>query len=176
MIGEAASANDRGYAVGEATSARRNTSLPPSASTTIVSPSWNSPRSSAIASGWTISFWIARFSGRAPYTGSKPSRASSSLAAGVSSSVILRSASRLRSPRSWISTIALDLLQPERVEDHDLVDAVEQLRPEMLAHRLHHPLADLVRDASAARARLIHWLPRLLVMITIVLRKSTVRP
>src|SRR5437763_3892451 len=39
---------------------------------------------------------------------------------------------------------ALDLLQAERVEDDDLVDAVQELGSEMRPHRVHNPLANLV--------------------------------
>src|SRR5919202_7085747 len=39
---------------------------------------------------------------------------------------------------------ALDLLQAQRVEDDDLVDAVDQLGPEVRPHGVHDPLADLV--------------------------------
>ena len=41
-----------------------------------------------------------------------------------------RSASRLRSRPSWMSTISLMSLQAQPVEDDDLVDPVEELGPE----------------------------------------------
>ena len=53
-------------------------------------------------------------------------------AASVSSSAMLRSASRFRSRPSWMSTICAQVLAVERVEDDDLVDAVQELRPEVL--------------------------------------------
>jgi hypothetical protein len=46
--------------------------LSSAASTRIVSPSANSPRSSACASSVCSSLCRARLTGRAPYTGSKP--------------------------------------------------------------------------------------------------------
>ena len=54
----------------------REQSVPPtgSASTVIVLPGGKRPSRSARASGFSMSRWIARFSGRAPYCGSLPSR------------------------------------------------------------------------------------------------------
>ena len=74
--------------------------------------------------------WIARLSGRAPYTGSKPTLASSASAASEISN---------RSPSSrggsqhvgWMRAID-DVLLAERVEHHDLVDPVHELGPEMV--------------------------------------------
>ena len=37
-----------------------------------------------------------------------------------------------------MSMIVLHVLEPERVEEDDLVDAVEELRPEVLPQRLGH--------------------------------------
>ena len=116
--------------------ARSKTSSPSSASTRIVSPSSNSPSSSRSASGFSTMRWIARFSGRAPYVGSHPASATTSFAASVSSSARERSASRSRSRASWSSTIAPSCSRAERVELDDLVDPVQELRPEELAQRL----------------------------------------
>ena len=49
-----------------------NASLPPSASTWMVSPPTKSPARIFRAGGFSSWVWIARLSGRAPYTGSKP--------------------------------------------------------------------------------------------------------
>ena len=73
----------------------------------------------------------------------------------------------------------------ELPEDHDLVDAVEELRPEVLAQRPQDPLARglLVRLRAArcrtragAAAPAMASEPRLLVITMTVLVKSTVRP
>ena len=54
----------------------------------------------------------------------------------MSSSSIPRSASRARSRSSWSSTISAELLAGERLELDDLVDPVQELRPEVLRERL----------------------------------------
>ena len=59
-----------------------------------LAPGPNRPWSSARASGFSTSRWIDRLSGRAPNWGSCPSRAITARAAGVSSRVRSRSASR----------------------------------------------------------------------------------
>ena len=70
----------------------------------------------------------------------------------------------------------------ERVEDDDLVDAVQELRPEVRAQRVHAPAAWCLRRASPVpsactdRASAMKWLPTFDVMITTVFLKSTVRP
>ena len=64
------------------------------------------------------------------------------------------------------------------MEDDDLVDAVEELRPEVLPQRVEHlasdALAQLAGPGRAASA--MSWLPMFDVMITTVFLKSTVRP
>ena len=70
-----------------------------------------------------------------------PSAMSRSFARSVSSTWILRSSSRFIRPRSWMSMIVRISLARQRVEDDDLVDAVEELRPEVLAQRVHAPRA-----------------------------------
>src|SRR5579872_3147757 len=64
-----------------------------SASTSTSSPLWTSPSIIRSASGSCISFWIARFIGRAPKAGSNPSLKSSAFAAAVRCNLICRSAS-----------------------------------------------------------------------------------
>ena len=66
---------------GESASPRpENTSFPSLAVTSTRSPGPNSPRRMPCASGFSTCCWIARFSGRAPYTGSKPASPSLSQA------------------------------------------------------------------------------------------------
>ena len=76
---------------------------------------------------------MARFNGRAPYTVSKPaspilSRASSSKPQGDIA---------LRQPLPQASQLDIDdgpnLLAAQRMEHHDLIDPVDEFRPEMLA-------------------------------------------
>src|SRR5439155_23071772 len=90
----------RGQAAPTATLALEKTSSPPFAPTSTMSPSTNLPSSICIASGSCTRRWIARFSGRAPYTGSQPRSASSSRAPSVTTSAIFRSVSRFSSRRS----------------------------------------------------------------------------
>ena len=54
----------------------------------------------------------------------------------------MRSDEALRAARQLDIDDRLDLLPAEGVEDDDLVDPVEQLRPEVLADGVHHALAD----------------------------------
>jgi hypothetical protein len=62
---------------------------------------------------------------------------------GSRSSAILRSSSSFSSRFSWISTIGpCPAAQP--VEQDDLVDAVEELRPEVRPHHAHHLVAHRV--------------------------------
>src|SRR5262245_25670281 len=77
----------------------------PAASTRTRAPSPASPPISARARRVSTSRWMKRRSGRAPYTGSKPSRAISARPAGVSSSSSLRSARRRRRSATSSSTI-----------------------------------------------------------------------
>ncbi len=76
---------------------------------------------------------MARFKGRAPYTVSKPaspilSRASSSKPQG---DIALRQA--LAQPAELDIDDGSNLLAAERMEHHDLVDPIDEFRPEMLA-------------------------------------------
>ena len=73
------------------------------------------------------------------------------------------------------------LLAAERVEEDDLVDPVEELRPEVRAQRLDDLRAARLRRAPCCRrgstaASAMKWLPTFDVMITTVFLKSTVRP
>src|SRR5215472_17531434 len=72
----------------------------------IRSPGTNSLCRIFWASGFSICCWMARFSGRAPYTGSKPASPIRSRAESSSVRSMFRSCSRLRRYTSWISTIA----------------------------------------------------------------------
>ena len=65
-------------------------------------PARTCPARIAFASGFSICCWIARFSGRAPYTGSKPAFATSLSAASVTSSSISILRRRSSSSFSWI--------------------------------------------------------------------------
>ena len=79
---------------------------------------------------------MSRLSGRAPNTGSKPSSESRSTAARRE----LERDLALGEPRADLLELQLDdladLLERERVEHHDVVDAVEELGPERRAQRL----------------------------------------
>ena len=59
-------------------------------------------------------------------------------AASVSSTRIFRSSSRFSKPAQLDVDDLLHVLAAERVEDDDLVDAVEELRPEVRPQRVHH--------------------------------------
>ena len=61
---------------GKRVQSRRKTSRPSSAPTRITSPGENRPASRSWARGFSMRAWIARLSGRAPNTGSKPTTAS----------------------------------------------------------------------------------------------------
>jgi hypothetical protein len=74
--------------------------------TWIVSFGPKRPDRIAFDSGFSICCWIARFSGRAPYTGSKPASAIFCRAASLRSSVISILARRCSRLRSWILAIA----------------------------------------------------------------------
>ena len=71
-------------------------STPSCAVTSTVSPGPNSPCRMRCARGFSSWCWIARFSGRAPYTGSKPASPSRSRPGSSSSKPMSRSARRLR--------------------------------------------------------------------------------
>ena len=62
----------------------------------------------------------------------------------------------------------------ERREHHDVVEAVDELGLERLAHQLVAPRPSSAPTRGSGRSR--NWLPRFEVRIRIVLRKSTVRP
>ena len=90
-------------------------------------------------------------------------------------SAIFRSASRFCRSRSWMSTMRLQVLAAERAEDDDLVDAVQELGPERACAA--RPSARPCPRRVSRRA--ISWMrsePTFDVMMTTVLRKSTVRP
>src|SRR6266852_5008442 len=117
---------------------------------------------------------MVRRSGQAPYAGSYPSRTSSSFAAGASSRVIWRSASRSSTPRSKSSTTRSNCSLPSG------------LKITMSSIRLINSGRNAARSASIASLRArsgSRWAspkiavePTLLVMTNTVLRKSTVRP
>ena len=87
--------------------------------------------SSARASGFSTSRWIVRFSGRAPNAGSVPSRTISARAAGVSSiAQVLLGEPPLEAVEQQLDDL-LEVRLGQRVEDDDLVDPVEELRPEL---------------------------------------------
>ena len=73
-----------------------NTNSPPCSLTRIRSPGTRSLRRMRCARGFSICCWMARLSGRAPYTGSNPAAPIRSRAASSSSSSMLRSSSRRR--------------------------------------------------------------------------------
>ena len=105
-----------------------------------MSPSVNRPSRSSSASGFSTRRWIARLSGRAPYAGSQPSSASSSF--GLVGH--LETQTPLGEPLAQTPELELDdlgeLLARQRLERHDLVDAIQELRAE--------PVAQLVRGAD----------------------------
>ncbi len=68
----------------------------------------NLPSRIALDSGFSICCWIARFRGRAPYTGSKPARASSTTAASDTSIDMSIASTRLL--RSFSCTLAIDAM------------------------------------------------------------------
>ncbi len=68
----------------------------------------------------------------------------------------------------------LQVLEAERVEEDDLVDPVQELRPEVLPQRLHHRARTSSFSAPVCSA--MYWLPRFDVMMMTVFLKSTVRP
>ncbi len=107
-----------------------------SASATIRSPALKRPWRRARASEFSTRRWIVRLSGLAPNAGSCPSRAIRARAAGVSSRARSWPASRrARSARSR-STIAAELGVGQGMEHDDLVDPVQELRPEPVVERL----------------------------------------
>ena len=100
------------------------------------------------------------------------------MAASVSSTWIFRSSSRFDQAGELDVDDPLHVLAAERVEEDDLVDPVQELRPEVRAQRVHHlaPRAFVDRAALAVERSAMNWLPRLDVMMTTVFLKSTVRP
>ena len=107
---------------------------------------------------------MARLSGRAPYCGSLPSRPMSARAAGVSSSMQVVVGEPRREVGHEQVDDASERLVVERVEDDDLVDAVEELRPERGPQRIRIMLAPLRRSRRSRRPRSCE--PTLLVMIS----------
>ena len=105
----------------------------PISSNRIFSESWSS-----------ISRWMVRRSGRAPSTGSKPRLASSDLALSVSSIAMSLALQLLADPADHQVDHLDDLVLGQLVEDDDVVDAVEELRAEVLLQLvvdlLLHPL------------------------------------
>src|SRR6185369_12617792 len=62
----------------------------------------------------------------------------------------------------------------QAVEQDDFIQPVEEFRPEMAAHRLHHLGAAWLSSPPSSPER--NSVPRLEVRMITVLRKSTVRP
>ena len=124
-----------------------------SASTVIVSPGENSPLSSARASGFSTSRWIVRFSGRAPYAGSVPSRTISARARRRQlEREVLLGQPPLEAGEQQVDD-PLQLGVGQGVEDDDLVDPVEELRPELGPQRVGDlALHGLVGRGVAGRA------------------------
>src|SRR5471032_1193519 len=81
--------------------------VPPLAAIFTVSLAPNSPSRMRFASGFSMLAWIARLSGRAPYTGSKPALAISASALSATSSLISIPARRLDRIPSWIFAMLL---------------------------------------------------------------------
>ena len=129
-------------------------SASPSSATVTCCPGLSSPPSSMADSRLSTSRWIVRRSGRAPNSGWNPRRASQSTASVVKSTVMscacsrrtVSSSSRLVIWRSWVSSSC--------AEDDDLVDPVEELRPERLAQPAHDPVLRLRVLAPLGRRRL----------------------
>ena len=96
----------------------------------------------------------------------------------VSSMVILRSASSFSRSARRRSMMCGQLLFAERMEDHDVVDAVEELRTEVLAQHTHDALASPPRSPPHSRSTRSASCdaPRFDVMMSTVFLKSTVRP
>ncbi len=114
-------------------------------------PGSRAPERTMRESSFSTSRWIVRRSGRAPNSGSKPSRASSSTASSVNSTSI-RCARSLRASRSSSSRVISTSCSPVRdAEDDDLVDPVDELRPEALPQDLHQVLLQLLERLLLAR-------------------------
>ena len=78
---------------------------------------------------------------------------------------------------SWMSTIFSSCVLAERLEDDRLVDAVQELRPERVPQDVHQLVLRAASSSSPRRdASWIRSEPTFDVMMTTVLRKSTVRP
>ena len=108
-------------------SLRRKVSVSAAASTTMTSRGPNFPARISCANGFSIWLCTARRSGRAPNTGSKPTSASRSSAFGVSSMSMSRALSRSRRYCTLQRGDVVQLFAPERVEHHDIVNAVDEL-------------------------------------------------
>ena len=124
---------------------------------------------------------IRRRSSRAPNSGRNPAAARCSISGFVDLEIdALPMRGALHALELQIDDVA-DLLPVERVEDDDLVDAVEELGPEM--HRAARPSARAAACPARPRRRRerasCRWMmsePRLLVAMMMVLVKSTTRP
>ena len=114
-----------------------NTSVPLTASASAVtrSPARNSPATIARASGFSTNRWMVRLSGRAPYAGSVPSRTMSARAAGrqLEHDVLPGEAPVEVGDQQLDDPLEVGIGQ--RMEDDDLVDAVEELGPEGATQR-----------------------------------------
>ena len=111
------------------------------------------PSRAASHSGSSTSRWIVRRSGRAPKAGSKPCSASSSFAASVSSMSTSFAFSCSRTRFIIRSTICFTSSRLSELEDDDLVDPVEELRPEALLQLLGDLLLHLVVGHLDVRTR-----------------------
>ena len=116
-------------------------SAPSFAVTRAVEPSGALPESSARASRVSTSRWMKRRSGRAPNTGSKPSRAIRSSAAGLE----LERDLPLGQPAAQVleqePDDLLDLGGLQRLEQDGVVHPVQELGPEVRAQLLEHGVA-----------------------------------
>ena len=112
-----------------------------SASMRTCAPCRISPSRILMASGSCTMRCSARFRGRAPYAGSEPAARTSCRAGSVSSSEICRSSSSFWISRHPQIENRAQLRIAQRTEDHHVIHAVEELRPEVLAQHPHHALA-----------------------------------
>src|SRR5208282_4319925 len=151
---------------------RVRTTSPFFASTLTSLPSWTSPARSFAVSGSTTIRWIVRLSGRAPNVGSNPAMASSERAAGVAESRTRRSSRRAVTWASWRSTI------------FSISSSLSAWKITTSSRRFRNSGRTWTRRAGSRSLRRSSSLfapamrsePRLLVRMTSVLRKSTVRP
>lgn len=128
-----------------------NARCPPSVRTRTVSPLVYWPERICWASGFSTCDWIARFSGRAPYTGSKPTLPSNSSAGSSRSSLRPRSARRFQALQ-LDARDRLDLRLVQRMEHHDVVEPVDEFWAEVRLHHAHHRRLHLRVGLGAAVA------------------------